>query len=516
MSPDQRPAAAPSRTAALIGRVEGTALVVMIGAGVAAWAIGLRTRAYDYDEVMHAHAVWLASQGLRPYTDFFDCHPPYFALVTPLVRLYPDPCAALQALRAFSAVGYLVFLGGLAALGARAVATARRWAWLGLGVVAFHPAVLEYLVEFRIDGWGYALATWSLCRFLAPGRGVSRYGELGVLTGLATLLCPKLALLPPLIVLAGFLLERAAPAGTGVLRAAAAYGGGLATATGLIVLYLRASRIELGPAFDLVVRYNAISNANSAFHHGLRHRLGEHWGLSAVILAGLIGWAADLFRRQARPRAFEVGLILWLALQALLVAYPHKQYYAPWYLFAALFLAFLGPSLADVPRLLRGAIFVAAALATGVGAARQAEQWSRLDDVRGQDRLIRWMDQVARPEDRVVASPPTHPVNRHDTFFVWLNTSDPRGFDSEQILARLPSYRGRVAAARFREELEAHPPALVLTASVWGLVPCTAGQTAALNDFLLRHGYRLVRLRTIQAALRPDRYAYALEHQLLE
>ena len=48
--------------------------------------------------------------------------------------------------------------------------------------------------------------------------------------------------------------------------------------------------------------------------------------------------------------------------------------------------------------------------------------------------------------DRVVASPPLHPIDRFDSFFITFNTLDQRGYDSERILGQLPIYRNSITS----------------------------------------------------------------------
>src|SRR3954462_9972389 len=198
--PDDARVPSPVRRPSFLAIAEWGMLAVSIAAGVFAWGIGIVHRGYDYDEVQRAHSIWLAAQGLRPYTDFFEVHPPYFVLLTPILRGWTDPCAALSAMRLFSGVGNLAFLGGLVALGRASSPGNRRWTWLGVAFVASHPKVLDFLVEFRIDGWGYALAVWSLVGFIRRPGVRWRFAAFGVLSGIATLFCPKLAILPPLVV----------------------------------------------------------------------------------------------------------------------------------------------------------------------------------------------------------------------------------------------------------------------------------------------------------------------------
>ncbi len=186
----------------VVAVLEVASLALMIGSGAVAWMLGILTRGYDYDEVLRAHSIWLTSRGLSPYTDFFEVHPPYFILLSPLLRIFADPVDALRALRVTTAIGNVVFLGALVQLGAMTLPAKveKRWAWLGIAVVAFNPFILDYLVEFRIDGWGYAVIAWSALVYCRGQRGTFRILMFGAVTAFASaLLSPKMVLLPPLI-----------------------------------------------------------------------------------------------------------------------------------------------------------------------------------------------------------------------------------------------------------------------------------------------------------------------------
>ena len=318
---DTPAAAAPARD--WYARVEVVALTLLIGAGLEAWVAGGIFRWYDYDEVARVHSAWLAAQGLRPYSEFFEVHPPYFALLTPLARAFPDPVAALRAFRAFGSLGNLLFVAGLAALMTSAAkGPSRRWAWLGLALVASQPAVLNFLLEYRIDGWGYAIAVWGFYRHGRTSPGMYRDFELGLTTGLATLLfCPKLTFLPALIV--GFEQLMAWKSARTFLKAVAGYGLGVGLAGGLFLLYLAWQGIDPWRTSELLVRYHAISGANSGFHHGLLQALMVFRVLSMTLLAGVLAWVVLAWRRGRRPRGYEVGVVAWVGVQVLLVAYPY-------------------------------------------------------------------------------------------------------------------------------------------------------------------------------------------------
>ena len=489
--------------------VERLLLVLAIAAGLAAWSHGIVARSYDHDEFQRAHSVWLASQGLRPYSDLFEVHPPYFILLTPILRFWTDPCDALRALRLFSMTGNLLFLGGLIALGWSADRRGNRWAWLGVAWVAFDPRVLDFLVEFRIDGWGYALAAWSLVAF-QHGTGTRlRFATFGVGSGIATLLfCPKLAVLPPLVV--GFELIHLRPGVRAALRLGAAYMAGVAIAGLFFALFLGVNRIALDRTYLLLFRYHTLSNAHSAFRHGLLRQVAAATILVVPIILGMFVWALDAVKRRALVDAYTPAVGLWLVIQAFLVAYPYKQYYAAWFLFASVFVIVLGRALDRLWGWLAHLLFIAACVTT-ILSAGVADYGIGRSPNRSQCAAIRIMNVLAGPEDRVVGPPSEHPILRRDVFFLWFNTSDPRGYDSERILEALGPYRREVSSERNRAALEANPPAFAILDAGPYAARYPEGQWQALLDFLPRHGYRVIRLRGIgdgllRLALRPDRY----------
>lgn len=477
-------------------------LLATIACGLLAGAAGVYAWGYDYDEVLRAHSIWLASQGLRPYNDFFEVHPPYFILLTPLIRGQPDP---LSILRIFASAGNLLFLAGLGVLGGSLVGVgARRWAWLGVAVVAMHPDILAFLVEFRIDGWGYALAAWSFVRHRRPGSGLGRQFELGVCTGIATLwFCPKLTILPALVV--GFGESRDGLSLRRLVQSGGAYAAGVAVAVALFLAFLTWQGIEWGRMVQLLIRYHMVSGANAGFHLGLLGAVLGNRLLLGLILGGIAAWGLSCCRRRAWPGAYELGLLVWLIAQAGLVAYPYKQYFAPWFLFASGYLGFIGQGSATWLRRARAVPFLVAALAASLGAIQAAWGWVELGEARDQKKVIQWMERVTTGDDRVVASPPVHPIDRFDSFWVWFSTADPAGFDTERILARLPTYREMVSRTQFDAELERHPPALVLLSGSWRMVGYPEGQQRALEQFLPRRGYQVVTIGPLRFAVRPDR-----------
>jgi len=490
-------------------RVQSIVLVLVVLAGGFAWGMAITHQAYDFDEVQRAHSIWMTSQGLRPYEDFLECHPPYFALLAPLARGQSDPGAMLASLRWLAAIGNLVFVAGLAAVALTSGGTRRIPAILGTALVAFHPEVIKFLAEFRIDGWGYALAVWSIVWFLRS-RAPLRHLGFGIGTGIATLLfCPKLALLPPLIVLMDQVVARRAP--ERALGALATYAAGLSAAGGLFWIWLMAEGIAIDSVAAYLVRYHALSNSHSGFGYGLLGALIGRPTLTVPIVVGVAAWLAHSIRAKSWPNAYLAALALWLVAQAGLVSYPWKQYYAPWLLFACAFFPCLYDAANRVSRhaaaaLIFGAcaLSIAACVVTG-----HAQAGSR--DVADLARFLRILDAVSNAEDRIVATPPFHPIFRRDTFYVWFNTVDPAGYETEQIMDAMPRQRDRVSEQAYRQELERHPPAFVVFAA--DIYP--RRQAATTIAFLDEHRYESSSIGNVTVAVRPDRLEQFLRNRTL-
>ncbi|MCX5795736.1 MAG: hypothetical protein NTY77_09605 [Elusimicrobia bacterium] len=476
-------------------------LALVLAAGALAWGLMILHRGYTYDEVLRTHSVWMTSQGLRPYHDFFECHPPYFALLAPLARGLKDPAALLVALRLVALAGNLLFLAGLAA--ALAGPPGVLAAILGTALVAFHPAVLAFLAEFRIDGWGYALAIWSIVWFLRSRRSWRGAG-LGAGTGIATLfLCPKVALLPPLVL--AFERLRARSSWRDALWAGATYGIGIAAAGGLFWVWLAANRLGAGQVFALLVSYNSLSNFHSSYGHGLWREIGGWPTLGVPILAAAAAGAVSCIRARTLPAAYPAALALWLAAQAALVSFPHAQYYGPWFLFASGLFPFLYPWLKTFPgRAAARMFFGVCALSVAVSLVNAP--WMDSRESRDDGAIRRTINEVTDPDDYIVAMPPFHPIDRRDTFFAWFDTFDPAGHETEEILQGLPLVRGLVSEQRYRDELQAHPPALVVLWSDSAGRKYPRRQQALLEQFLQERRYVVFEIGDVPVAVRPDRF----------
>src|SRR6187551_1970756 len=87
---------------------------IILAVALAALVQATLRRAFDYDEVEHAYAAWLISRGLKPFYDFFECHPPFLWYPHAwLFRLFGDSYDVLIAFRFIAALGQIAFLVGV-------------------------------------------------------------------------------------------------------------------------------------------------------------------------------------------------------------------------------------------------------------------------------------------------------------------------------------------------------------------------------------------------------------------
>ena len=474
------------------------ALLALV-AGV--WYGGVQRLTYDYDEVLRAHSVWLVAQGERPYEDFLDVHPPYFFLLTPLTALLSgdaDPVFPyLTALRLTAAVGNVLLLAGLVALAAHAggpAALRRRLAVVAAGLATV-PS-LSLMIEFRMDGWGYAIMVWALWHDLRAPRPDGRTGTLGLATGVAAFFfSPKIVVLPPLIVAVRVFQESPRPFPE-LLLAAAKFAFGFGCAGSLLLVTLWWEGIGLDLYTTLLFRYHATANAANAYGYGLAKMVGFLPTVWSILAAACVAVALDCLRRRRLPPPLWSGVLAWSASQLLLVSYPYKQYTGSWILFATLLTMPAWDWLMRSCRRLGPMAFATFVVLACLQVAGLGRAVLRSDDAGRERRVMAWLRRLAPPGEPVVASYPIHPVARRSTFWFRMNTSDMGGRDSEWLLGRFPATRDRVGSARYRQALAERPPALVVVDDY----------PEQLAEALREHlgGYALLSYQGQDVLLRPD------------
>ena len=478
-------------------RVRTIAIVTVMAIGAAAWITGIRHRFFDYDEIYHAHVVWLIAQGSRPFHDFFGSHSPLlWYVVAPLWRILPDSPAALLPLRLVGATGTVVSIAAMAL----AWWSVRRelpagWLMVGVAAIAFHRDVLDFGLEFRPDPWSNALLFLAFFLFITrrPASTPLRCALFGCLASIGVLSSPKFFLLPLLFVAIDTLhrVRRGEP----VAKALIGYAGGMAAALLLVVAFLRVAHLDPWLTFQMAIGYQASFLRNSTFRRGLLDSVLRHPQLLGLVVAGVAGWCGHLITTRRRPEPYETAVLLFLVLQCFIVGFPYKQYYGPWFLLAACFVPFAGFYLERTfPR--AGAwCFGLAILLSGATAWSAGQSFARNQ---GAQHMLAFYEAIVRrsaPDAAIVAYPPLHPVVRRDVFYGWNRSIDPGGSGTERIMRTLavPGYSERFEAAYYRRELDARQPAVIVAPlnDAWTYEPM---QWAAVRDFLAEHRERYVLL----------------------
>lgn len=454
--------------------------------GCAAWFAGVARQAFDYDELEHAHALWLVAGGARPFYDFFECHPPYLWYPLSLVvRLSGESYALLYALRALTALGHLAFLVGLGLnlrLSFQRLSPGPAWSWraflIGCAVVAFHRKVVGYLLEFRLDAWpNAALVLAMFFHRRATGRPFLASAAFGLVAGGAILCSPKLVALLGLYVLA-----RLVPA-EGRWRTFAGMAAGGAASLVLGVLLLLAADLDPVDVYQLSIGYHHLLNARGGFGHGLAASLVELPVTLGVVVAAVAAWVV-VVGRGALAQPFELSVLGFLVAQLALVKFGYKQYYGPWFLLGLAFVPYLEAALRGRGRA-RVAVAVLAVAFAGVNALQAARRFARRPEAPTQIRQREWMETLVAPDERVLAPLDLRPLFRRDVLYHQVTSFAGNGYDTTKVmrdLAREP-FSARFTEASYLAEMEAGRPALIVVEGSW-----TPEQERALRTYLERHG----------------------------
>ena len=492
-------------------------LAVPLAIALLAWGSGVYHVEFDYDEVMQAHTIWMITQGLVPFRDFFECHPPFvWYLYAPAFALLPDGPELLFGLRILSVLGNAAWFAALVSA-ARAARPALRAEWLALAAIlaASHPLVIYFGAQFRPDAWIWAAAFAALARAIRLRAGFRRAAELGAAGSLCALALPKLALLFPAYAaldLARRQVSRSEPqasedhrVGEPLARDLAGYAVGIALGMAAAAAFLFAVGIDPLTAWDLSVVYHGYVAA----HYGtgtdgpLWFQVATAHASLAVVFATLLAWAAWLRRERAAPTTLELAVLATCAGQLLLVPFPYVQYTAPMFVLPAIFAPYCGAWAEAIaarrPHLPRAVLASACAIAAGLAVRPLAGSWGLRDaaDFAGYQRLVA---ELAPPDARIAVAPPFHPVVRRDAFYGLVQTWMPSGLTTEETLRRLAlPYRERVGAAVYLRELEETRPAVVLFTDERVLY--SPEQRQAIAAYLTRHVRDYRRVGTITPAL---------------
>jgi 4-amino-4-deoxy-L-arabinose transferase-like glycosyltransferase len=323
-------------------------LVAMVAFFVARIPV-IPTRAFDPDELEHAHAAFSVFGGLLPYKDFFEHHTPwYHYLLQPLFHLF-DVAGSFESARNFLIAGRVLSLALTVVSVAIVVAMGRRWLGRRAGLLAGlflvgQPVFFEKTVEIRPDVLAlpfYLAGLWFVQRGLAPeadGNDAtdrkSRWSLwVGGLAIGAAIMCTQkmLFVLPGLAV--GFVLWGALAlrqdARTRLKSRVLATGGlGLALFVPGLLTVAAFSLRGGGAAF---IRNNFLLNAG--WKHVVIDQLRKTLASSApILILALLGVTVALYR-YLRGRDRQFAPVVWASILGFLIAgilvvpVAHRQYY---------------------------------------------------------------------------------------------------------------------------------------------------------------------------------------------
>ena len=442
------------------------ASVAAAGVALLAWGYAFVFWNPDFDEVHHAHVIWLIGQGLVPFHDFFECHLPlpWYPHV-PLLWALPEAPESLYGLRAFSATGHLLWLGLL-------LATLRRvrpelpghWLVLAIPALLASDLDLEYAAEFRVDGWTYVPLFAALYLFETRERWTRfrRYAVLGFGCTLAVLSMPKLYPLPPLYALGVLVRDRRD--GLALAPAVGATALGIAVGALGVVGAVQLAGIDPRLAFESSILFHLEFMRGSSFGRGAAAAFFEQRVPLVFAVCGAACLLLDHAPRRRLPQPFELALLAAVAFQLATMRIGYKQYVAPCFLILAGVVPYAGLVLRELrPRLEPAACAAALALVLlgCAGALRQIRSQSVFPALLVEQQLL--LD-LTREDDVVAVPPPFHPIFRRDALYAWTNSWEPGGYTTDRVLAAMahpvlspPHTQERIAA-----DLEARPPAVAM------------------------------------------------------
>jgi len=466
------------------------ALILVVAA--AALIAAILNRAFDYDEVEHAHAVWLISHGLKPFYDFFECHPPFLWYPHSwLFRVLGDSYDVLFIFRFIATLGQIAFLVGViknVRLSLRQfrepVTLPVSFAALAAVVMLSHPDNFDYPFEFRIDAWPNAVLLLAIHRYRVRRALAFRSSVVLAASAMAAVLCS-----PKLIVFVGLFCVASLATDDQRLRRLA---GMLAGGSGMVVLGVGALLLAgLNPisVYRVALLYHHVLNKEGAFNHGLFQVIFLEQPVPRdIVIAAVIAWAVVARRRMLRM-PFEIAVIGFLVLQLVLVGFPYKQYIAPWFMLAVAVVPYL-EVLARRWRLLHSALLAAAFLYAGssmVGAYRlYADRHDGSDDFRAR----RQLGALVPRDGYIVGSIETMPLLRRNSFYQLVNSLAGNSYDGTRVMQGLgiSPFSEKFTTDSARQQLEAHPPDLIILSAGY-----PAYERAALDEYVARHGSAYVR-----------------------
>ena len=466
-------------------------LAGLLGVGVLIWFIF--DHSYNYDELSHAHMAWLVSVGEVPYRDFAANHFPFlWILLSPLMWVLPHTPFALVVLRILALMLNAVFIAALCVLiGVEQQPKERIWTVVCIGVVAFYPLSMDYLIEFRPDPFANALLFSTLAWLrLRNSRSVPTALIGGFCIGVAFLVNTKY--IPFIFLLGPVALAMNVGQLRRILPFALAIGLGFSMAFLVGALLLVSIGASLDDAWRMVVIYNGMAENARPFGFGMLGMLLENPVWFAYGLAGLVGCTILFLHQRRSPGPLIVTMGIFLVTDLFMTTKPYKQYAVSWLLLAACLQARLLPPFIARLRLPIQAVLALGVLAiVGIGFAQteiEGPDDSGMDRAT-QDRVMRWFSQNVPPDGFVVSGFYVHPVFWRDSFFKTVyDTAPGYGDGLEEFIPRLTTvpFAEHFQPAGYEKDLELRPPAAIVLNNDLNKEN-TRDQVQALNAYLDRH-----------------------------
>jgi hypothetical protein len=435
---------------------------------------------FDFDEVQHAHVIWLIGQGQRPFIDFCENHLPlaWYAFL-PITSMLPEAPENLAWLRVFSLSINLAFIFFvLASACLRYEKNHRVWFVLAGALIFTASDNCVVSVQLRPDGLAHALLFGAVfMNRRDQNRSFIRSFKFALLAMICLLITPKFAL----FVIAYSLLDLVHDhwAKLKIAVQLAAYALGVLTATFVVALVLNSLSLSLIDSFRLSVEYHSYLNA---YHSG-------QWGLLKLLLAQpalllLIGLGMVLLcveqRKEILQYEFELAIVIFVLSQVILVQFNWRQYSFPCFVVLSIFIAHIGLFVSS--RWKKRAYLLQTLMLMGfctsmiyIGVSLSSEQGSQQHHLT----FLRELKNIKKAGGSVVIAPPLHPVSENDVFYNWLTFSDAL----EKIMANDMNLEvsERFTEGYYQREIERQAPALVIL----GNFPPVLGRV--VNRYLRDH-----------------------------
>jgi len=462
-------------------------------------------RALDLDEFEHAHAAWSVAQGLLPYRDFFEHHPPglYFAIAplfgAPAVMSFVDTAA--RSLIVARAAMWLTMVGSTALVYRLGVLLRGRVAGaLAVALLATSSQFLDSMLEIRPDVPAVLCvlaAIWSVARAETRGGPVrpAAYLAGGAAFGLSLLFTQKTLFAAPGLAVALLQIDRR------FTRAGLFAFGAIAPLAATAWWFY--AHGALAPLWYNTVTISGRLNADG--FSPVPRLVSSVVQQPAIYMLGLCAVAASarsLIRSSDRERAI-VGPILYPAVSLLAGIFVIGRAYDQYYALLLPLLAVLGGAMASdlaarLPsvraRAATTALIVAAAAISYVNYVRTfAPMAPQIEE-------MAWVMQHTTPRDAYLGGSPGAALFRpHAWFYFFLTGAFAGDADYRALEAALESGAGRPRLVVMDRYFQGRAPASLLAY-------VTARFRRARGDLYLRQSeYGSSTLNASDASERFDR-----------